>query len=57
MKTLLYIILGIALGIGCITCAISSVSALIHLSFSPCIINGLMAILFGYIAKKCFGKI
>ena len=57
MKTILYLILGIVLGIICINCAISSVSALIHLSLSSCVINVLMTCLFGYIAKKCFAKI
>ena len=57
MKTILYLILGIVLGIICINCAVSSVSALVHLSLSSCVINVLMTCLFGYIAKKCFAKI
>lgn len=57
MKTILYLVLGIILGIVCINCVISSVTALIHFAISPCLINAAMAVLFGYIAKKCFGKI
>lgn len=57
MKTLLYIILGIVLGIACINCIVSSVASLLHLAFPSCIVSALMAFLFGFIAKKCFAKI
>ena len=57
MKTILYLVLGIILGIVCINCIISSVTSLLHLAITPCLINALCAFLFGTLAKKCFAKI
>lgn len=57
MKTILYLLLGIVLGIICIKCIVSSVTSLLSLAITACIFNGLMALLFGFIAKKCFAKL
>ena len=57
MKTLLYLILGILLGLACVGCVISALKALVALSIFSGIINGLVAFLFGYIAKVCFAKL
>ena len=57
MKTILYIALGILLGIGAINFAISSVNSLLHLALTACLINGLFACLFGFVAKICFKRI
>ena len=56
MKTLLNLVLGLILGIICIKCAISSVSALINLAITQCVFSALLAGLFGFVAKRCFAK-
>lgn len=57
MKTLLYLIIGILLGLACVGCVISALKALIALSLLSGVINVLVAFLFGYIAKVCFAKL
>lgn len=57
MKTLLYLILGILLSLACTGCIVNAVKAFVALSLLSGAINGLVALLFGYIAKVCFAKL
>lgn len=57
MKTILYFILGIILGIFAIDFAIGAVIALVHIALVSAIIDGALAYVCYVLAKGCFNKI
>lgn len=54
MKTIIFILLGVVLGIVCINFFISAVASLLAFSIGGLLINGLLCYASGLLARKCF---
>lgn len=56
MKSVILIIIGLILGMGCISFFISAVSSLLAFSLGGVLVNGLFCYVFGLLTKKCFNN-
>lgn len=54
MKTIIFILLGVVLGIVCINFFISAVASLLAFSVGGLLINGLLCYASGLLTRKCF---
>lgn len=57
MKTILYFIIGIILGIITINCAIDVIICLLHFSLLAMLWNAGLTLLFGYLSLNCFERV
>lgn len=56
MKSVILIIIGLILGMGCINFFISAISSLLAFSLGGVLVNGLFCYVFGLLTKKCFNN-